>query len=99
MEAAKASDAKRARGEAGREYALEHYDRAALAALDRRQLRSVLGVGAEIAINCTPEIWADIISGDLKLSVAVNTNALTVTGDKTMALEALQVFDIDNLQS
>ena len=57
------------------------------------------GVGAEIAINCTPEIWADIISGDLKLSVAVNTNALTVTGDKTLALEALQVFDIDNLQS
>lgn len=57
------------------------------------------GVGAEIAINCTPEIWADIISGDLKLSVAVNTNALTVTGDKYQALEALQVFDIDNLQS
>ena len=57
------------------------------------------GVGAEIAINCTPEIWADIISGDLKLSVAFNTNALTVTGDKYQALEALQVFDIDNLQS
>ena len=57
------------------------------------------GVGAEIAVNCTPEIWADIISGDLKLSVAVNTNALTVTGDKYQALEALQVFDIDNLQS
>lgn len=57
------------------------------------------GVGAEIAINCTPEIWADIISGDLKLSVAVDTNALTVTGDKYQALEALQVFDIDNLQS
>lgn len=57
------------------------------------------GVGAEIAINCTPEIWADIISGDLKLSVAFNTNALTATGDKSLALEALQVFDIDNLQS
>jgi putative sterol carrier protein len=56
------------------------------------------GVGAEIAVNCTPEIWADIISGDLKLSVAVETNALTVTGDKYRALEALQVFDVENLQ-
>jgi putative sterol carrier protein len=57
------------------------------------------GVGAEIAVNCTPEVWADIISGDLKLSVAVETNALTVTGDKYRALEALQVFDVENLQS
>jgi len=57
------------------------------------------GVGAEIAVNCTPEIWADIISGDLKLSVAVDTNALTVSGDKYRALEALQVFDVENLQS
>ena len=31
LDAARASDARRARGEAGREYALEHYDRAALA--------------------------------------------------------------------
>jgi alkyl sulfatase BDS1-like metallo-beta-lactamase superfamily hydrolase len=57
------------------------------------------GNGADVSINCAHEVWADILSGDLKISVAVASKEVKINGDTNMALAALQVFDVENLQS
>jgi alkyl sulfatase BDS1-like metallo-beta-lactamase superfamily hydrolase len=57
------------------------------------------GNGADVSINCAQEVWADILSGDLKISVAVASKEVKINGDTNMALAALQVFDVENLQS
>ena len=57
------------------------------------------GRDAEISVNCNIETWADILAGDLALSVALSQNKLTVKGDTHELKHALQVFDIKNLQS
>ena len=57
------------------------------------------GKGAEIAVNCSIETWADILSGDLSLSAAISDKKLKVDGDAHKLRHALQVFDIQNLQS
>ncbi|NDD73063.1 MAG: hypothetical protein EBZ52_07825 [Actinobacteria bacterium] len=54
---------------------------------------------AEISVNCNIETWADILAGDLALSIALSQNKLTVKGDTHELKHALQVFDIKNLQS
>jgi alkyl sulfatase BDS1-like metallo-beta-lactamase superfamily hydrolase len=57
------------------------------------------GNGAEIKVECSIETWADILAGDLPLSVALSQNKLTVKGDTHKLQHALQVFDVKNLQS
>ena len=57
------------------------------------------GKGADITVNCGIEIWADILAGDLSLSNALTDKKLTVDGDAHKLRHALQVFDIQNLQS
>ena len=57
------------------------------------------GRDAEISVNCNIETWADILAGDLALSIALSQNKLTVKGDTHELKHALQVFDIKNLQS
>ncbi len=57
------------------------------------------GKSAEITVDCNIEIWADILAGDLSLSAALNDKRLAVTGDTNKLRHALQVFDIQNLQS
>jgi len=57
------------------------------------------GNGSDITVKCNIETWADILAGDLALSVALSQNKLTVKGDTHELKHALQVFDIKNLQS
>jgi putative sterol carrier protein len=57
------------------------------------------GNGAEINVECDIEAWADILAGDLPLTVALSQNKLTVNGDANMLQHALQVFDVTNLQT
>jgi putative sterol carrier protein len=57
------------------------------------------GNNAEINVECDIEAWADILAGDLPLSVALSDKKLTVKGDVHMLQHALQVFDVPNLQS
>ncbi len=57
------------------------------------------GKGADITVNCGIETWADILAGDLSLSVALSDKKLTVDGDAHKLRHALQVFDTTNLQS
>ena len=57
------------------------------------------GNGADVSINCAHKVWADILSGDLKISAAVASKEVKINGDTNMALAALQVFDVENLQS
>ena len=57
------------------------------------------GRDAEISVNCSIETWADILAGDLSLSVAISQEKLKVIGDTHKLKHALQVFDVVNLQS
>jgi len=57
------------------------------------------GNGSDITVECNIETWADILAGDLPLSVALSQNRLTVKGDTHKLQHALQVFDVKNLQS
>jgi putative sterol carrier protein len=57
------------------------------------------GNGAEINVECDIEAWADILAGDLPLTVALSQKKLTVNGDANMLQHALQVFDVTNLQT
>ena len=57
------------------------------------------GNGADITIDCSIETWADILAGELLLSVALSEKKLAVTGDTHKLQHALQVFDVKNLQS
>ena len=57
------------------------------------------GNGADITIDCSIETWADILAGELLLSVALSEKKLAVTGDTNKLQHALKVFDVANLQS
>ena len=57
------------------------------------------GNGADITIDCSIETWADILAGELLLSVALSEKKLAVTGDTHKLQHALKVFDVANLQS
>ena len=57
------------------------------------------GNGAEITVECSIETWADILAGELSLSVALSEKKLAVTGDTQKLRHALKVFDVANLQS
>ena len=57
------------------------------------------GNDAEINVECDIETWAEILAGDLALSVALSQKKLTVKGDAHMLQHALQVFDVKNLQT
>ena len=57
------------------------------------------GINGDITVECSIETWADMLAGDLPLSVALSQNKLTVKGDTHKLQHALQVFDVKNLQS
>ncbi len=57
------------------------------------------GNGAEVSVECDIETWADILVGDLPLSVALSQNSLIVKGDQHKMQHALQVFELENLRS
>lgn len=57
------------------------------------------GRDAEIQIFCTFEIWADILTGVVTLSKAIDARVLKIEGNLVTAKSALGVFDIDGLCS
>ena len=57
------------------------------------------GRDAGIQIFCTLEIWADILTGVVTLSDAIDSGALKIDGNLVTAKSALGVFDIDGLRS
>jgi len=57
------------------------------------------GRDAEIQIFCTFEIWADLLTGVVTLSKAIDSLALKIEGNLVAAKSTLGVFDIDGLRS
>ena len=57
------------------------------------------GRDANIQVNSTIEIWADILTGVTSLSDAINSGTLKIEGNLNIAKSALAVFDIDGLRS
>ncbi|GBL21137.1 putative alkyl/aryl-sulfatase YjcS [Acidimicrobiaceae bacterium] len=57
------------------------------------------GRDAQIYVFCTLEIWADILTGVMTLSEAIDSGALKIEGNQATAKSALGVFDIDGLRS
>jgi alkyl sulfatase BDS1-like metallo-beta-lactamase superfamily hydrolase len=57
------------------------------------------GDGAEATINCSLEVWADILTGRQTWSDALASGSVVVDGDDVATTNALAVFDVDSLRS
>ena len=57
------------------------------------------GRDAKIQVTCTIEKWADILTGVVTLSEAIDSGEVQIEGDLATAKSALGVFDIDGLRS
>lgn len=57
------------------------------------------GRNASIQVTSTIELWADILTGVVTLSEAIESKSLTIDGNLATAKDALGVFDIDGLRS
>jgi len=57
------------------------------------------GSGAEITIECSIATWASILSGRLLLSASIEDGSVTIDGDRSKAVAALGVFEVDGLRA
>jgi alkyl sulfatase BDS1-like metallo-beta-lactamase superfamily hydrolase len=57
------------------------------------------GVGAQHTVACSPETWADIVTGKSQLSAAIDAGQVVVTGDVAVVKSALAVFEVEGLRS
>ena len=57
------------------------------------------GRDAKIQVTSTIEKWADILTGVVTLSEAIDSGEVQIEGDLATAKSALGVFDIDGLRS
>ncbi len=57
------------------------------------------GADAEIEIRCTLGDWADVLTGQVTLSAALESQRLGVRGDRERLRTALACFDLESLKS
>lgn len=57
------------------------------------------GSDADITITCSLATWASILSGRLLLSAALDDGSVMIDGDRSTAITALGVFEVDGLRA
>ncbi len=57
------------------------------------------GTEVDATIECSPETWANLLSGQAMLSAAITNGELTVAGDTDAVTSALAAFDVDSLRN
>jgi alkyl sulfatase BDS1-like metallo-beta-lactamase superfamily hydrolase len=57
------------------------------------------GSGAAHTVTCSLETWAELLTGKLKLSSAIDDGQVVVTGDVAAVKTALAIFEVEGLRS
>jgi putative sterol carrier protein len=57
------------------------------------------GSGAAHTVTCNLETWADLLTGKLKLSSAIDDGQVAVNGDVAAVKTALAIFEVEGLRS
>jgi len=57
------------------------------------------GSGAAHTVTCNLETWADLLTGKLQLSSAIDAGQVVVTGDVAAVKTALAIFEVEGLRS
>ena len=57
------------------------------------------GSGAAHTVTCNLETWADLLTGKLQLSSAIDAGQVVVTGDVVAVKTALAIFEVEGLRS
>jgi len=54
---------------------------------------------AQIVVQCSLETWADVLTNRLALSDAITDGNIVIVGERSLAINALGIFDVDGLRS
>ena len=57
------------------------------------------GIDAQIVVQCSLETWADVLTNRLALSDAITNGNIVIVGERSLATNALGIFDVDGLRS